>query len=79
MEIAGLVVLWVIISVMVGIAANARGQSGFGWFLIAIFISPLLALLFLLAFPSQEWLRTNKSDDKELQRNVCRGQRDLGL
>jgi hypothetical protein len=33
------------------IAANTRGRSGLGWFLLAVLISPLLAGLLVVALP----------------------------
>jgi hypothetical protein len=42
------VVIWLGLSVVVGVAASGRGRSGFGWFLLSLFISPLIALLVLL-------------------------------
>jgi hypothetical protein len=39
---------WIAFSVVVGVAANARGRDGVGWFLLALFISPLIALLLVL-------------------------------
>jgi hypothetical protein len=35
--------------VVVGVAANARDRSGVEWFIFALFLSPLLAGLLLLA------------------------------
>lgn len=40
---------WVLFSVLISPIAQNRGRSGINWFLLAILISPLLALLFLLA------------------------------
>jgi hypothetical protein len=40
---------WFVFSIAVGILASIRGRHGFGWFLLAIFISPLLAGIFCLA------------------------------
>ena len=34
---------WLICCIFVGVFASKRGRSGFGWGLIAVFISPLLA------------------------------------
>lgn len=39
---------WVAFAVVVGVAANARGRSWIGWFLIALVLSPLLALILVL-------------------------------
>ena len=42
---------WFGFAIIVGVAANTRGRSGFGWFLLALIISPLLAGLLVLAMP----------------------------
>jgi len=44
-----LVLIWLGLAVIVGVAANTRGRNGFGWFLLAVLISPLLAGLLVLA------------------------------
>ena len=48
------VVLWFAIAIIVGIAADTRGRNGFGWFTIAVLLSPLIAGLLLLALPRVE-------------------------
>lgn len=48
----GLALFWLALAVVVGFAASGRGRSGVGWFLIAILISPLLALILLLVMGS---------------------------
>lgn len=48
MDAGSLLVFWVIFAVIVAIAANSRGRSAIGWFLLAILISPLLALIAVL-------------------------------
>lgn len=45
------ILLWLGLSVVVGIAASSRGRSGFGWFLLSIFFTPLLTLLAVLVMP----------------------------
>jgi len=42
---------WIIFSIVVGVAANSRGRSGFGWFLLALVTSPLIAGLLVVALP----------------------------
>lgn len=44
-----LVLLWLGLAVVVGVAANTRGRQPLGWFLLAVAISPLLAGLLVLA------------------------------
>lgn len=43
------IALWLILSIVVGVWASRKGRSGFGWFVLAILFSPLLAGLFLAA------------------------------
>jgi RNA polymerase subunit RPABC4/transcription elongation factor Spt4 len=43
----GWLVIWLVVSVVIGVLASKRGRSGFGWFLLAFIISPLLAGLLL--------------------------------
>jgi hypothetical protein len=47
-----IIAAWVIFSFIVAAAAGARGRSGAGWFLLAIVISPILALIFVLVIPN---------------------------
>lgn len=39
---------WLGLSIAVGFLASKYGRTGFGWFILACFISPLLAGIFLL-------------------------------
>jgi hypothetical protein len=41
---------WVMLSIIVGVAAGTRGHNA-AWFLLALIISPLLAALCLIALP----------------------------
>ncbi|WFU62701.1 hypothetical protein [Bradyrhizobium brasilense] len=47
------VLFWLGFSIVVGVAANARGRSGPGWFLLSLIISPLIALLLVLVMQSK--------------------------
>ena len=49
-----LLVFWLIFAVIVAVAAHGRGRSSVGWFLIAILISPLLALIAVLVMTPTE-------------------------
>jgi hypothetical protein len=46
------VVFWLLCAIVVGVIAGSRGRSGFGWFLLACIISPLLAVILVLALGS---------------------------
>jgi phosphotransferase system glucose/maltose/N-acetylglucosamine-specific IIC component len=43
--------LWLGIAVVIGVGAKGRGRSGLGWFLLAVFLSPLIAGLLLVVLP----------------------------
>jgi hypothetical protein len=53
MEILILVV-WLGGAIAVGYAAAQRGRGDVAWFLLAVILSPLLAVLILLACPAEE-------------------------
>lgn len=42
---------WFLFSIVVGVAAGSRARNGFGWFLLALLISPLFAGLLVIALP----------------------------
>lgn len=42
-----------IFAAAVGFIASRRGRSGFGWFLLAVFISPLISVIVLALIPSR--------------------------
>lgn len=48
----GVIIFWLLFSLVVGVMASHRGRGGYGWFLLACLISPLLAFLFLVASPN---------------------------
>ena len=52
----GIVLAWIVLSVIVGVAANTRGRGGAGWAVLALIVSPLIAGLLVLALPKlQDW------------------------
>jgi arginine exporter protein ArgO len=44
---------WFVTSVGVGVAARARGQHPAQWFLVSLFVGPVIAALLLLCHPVQ--------------------------
>lgn len=40
-----------IFAIIVAIIASNRGRSGFGWFLLSLLISPILAIILLVCLP----------------------------
>lgn len=41
--------IWLFLAILVGVFAHRRGRMGFGWFVLAVMLSPLLTWLLLLA------------------------------
>lgn len=41
-------VMWLLLALIVGFVAQAKGRSGFGWFLLSVVISPIISLIILL-------------------------------
>ena len=48
----GILVVWLLFALVAGAAAAQRGRSFAGWTLVAIFLSPLLALILLVILPN---------------------------
>ncbi len=46
------VIGWIVVSIVVGAAATSKGRSFFGYFLLALLLSPLIGFLVLLVVPS---------------------------
>lgn len=42
---------WMLLSALIGTAAERRGRDGLGWFFLSLLVSPLIALLLLVANP----------------------------
>ena len=74
--IGGIVLLvllyFLIFPLLIAKAARKRGRSGFFWFLVALFISPLLAILILILLGDTDSKRREKIVSEELLRNRLR-------
>jgi len=46
------VVVWILISLTVGLAAAERGRSQARWTVLALIASPIIAAILLIAFPA---------------------------
>lgn len=65
MEIA---LFWIAFSIVVGIAAGARGRSSGGWCVLALAISPVLALILLVLLPN---LKGQPTPDTHVKCHDC--------
>jgi hypothetical protein len=70
---APLIVLWLVLAVIVGAAANTRGRNPLGWMILAVILSPMLAGLLVLVLPS---LRDEPGADHTKRRGNVRAWRD---
>jgi hypothetical protein len=75
-------IIWLILAFVLGVAAERRGRSGFGWFLLALLLSPVITGILLAVFPDkrlrallEEPRRSAAVDDRALLRNI---QQDAG-
>jgi hypothetical protein len=48
----GFLLVWIVTCLLVARVANNKGRSGGAWFILSLFISPLLTLIALLAMPT---------------------------
>lgn len=47
---------WFFLAIAVGVyASNHRGRSGFGWFLLSLLISPLVAFILVLVMKDRRF------------------------
>ena len=60
----GIVVLWLFFSIVAGIIASNKGRSGFGFFLLSIFLSPVIGIVCAaLASPDRDKVEAAKLSD----------------
>ena len=55
-------IAWLVLSVTVGVVAQLKNRSIFGWILLSLVISPLISVLLLLALPVKSLIE--KSEKK---------------
>lgn len=65
--------VWLALSICIGIIASGRGRSGFGWFLIAVIISPLISLVLLLVMKN---LRAEEEESVRAYKEKMRQQQE---
>lgn len=57
--IPGMLFFWIAFSIVVGVGARTHGRSGFGWFIMALLFTPLIAGLLVMVLPN----RAARKDD----------------
>jgi len=63
--------LWFIFAIVVAVGAAARGRSGLGWFVLAMIISPLLAVILLFLLPANPGVSTGPTPDTHVKCPDC--------
>ena len=48
------IIIWVVLAFFVGYLANEKGRSFFGYFILALILSPLLGFIILLVVGEDE-------------------------
>ena len=61
-----IVIAWFFFSILVGAVASSRGQSGFGWFVLSMLLSPLISILALLCTTNLKAETVRKTQHEEL-------------
>lgn len=73
-----IVIAWFVASIVVAIIAASRGRNSFGWFLLALLISPLIAGILVLALGSKSEAGRRCPDCAETVRAEARKCRHCG-
>lgn len=68
------VLIWVVLSAVVGWAGSQKGRSGAGFFFLSLFLSPLIGILVVIAVPRVEQARAAPKGNDLV---VCRSCRQL--
>jgi hypothetical protein len=69
-----LFIFWITLAIIVGVVANARGRSGWGWFFLsALLLSPLLGLVLVLCLTNLKKQALEKDRHDELLRALGAG------
>jgi len=82
-------IIWLFLCVLVGIFANSKGRSGFGFFLLSVLLSPLLGFIIALivkegkvAKDSSGFRKCPKcAEEIKIQAKICKhcGNEDLPI
>jgi hypothetical protein len=60
--------IWIVLAIVIAGAANTRGRDAAFWLFFAIIASPLVAVIFLLAFPSRNAPERSPANEQWLTR-----------
>lgn len=64
-----ILIAWLGLSVLAGVLASNKGRSGFGFFLLALLLSPLIGLIAaFVAAPNEGKIASRKIEDGECKK-----------
>ena len=80
-------IAWVLLCIGAGAVAHAKGRSGFGYFILALIVSPLIGFLISAAMPSKypkyyvdyEGVRRRTISERQYYRQKYNLYKDQGL
>ena len=49
------IVIWLVLAIVLGVAAARRGRSGLGWRVASLILSPLIAAIVLALLPDRRY------------------------
>jgi len=49
------IVIWLVLAIVLGVAAARRGRSGLGWLVASLILSPLIAAIVLALLPDRRY------------------------
>jgi hypothetical protein len=49
------IIIWLVLAIVIGVAAARRGRSGLGWLLLSLIVSPLVASILLALLPDRRY------------------------
>jgi hypothetical protein len=49
------IIIWLVLAIVIGVAAARRGRSGLGWLFVSLILSPLVAALLLALLPDRRY------------------------
>ena len=49
------IVIWLVLAIVIGVAAARRGRSGLGWLVASLILSPLIAAILLALLPDRRY------------------------
>jgi hypothetical protein len=49
------IIIWLVLAIVIGVAAARRGRSGLGWLVASLILSPLIAAILLALLPDRRY------------------------